>query len=261
MIKRRKKESEINANAWMVTFTNLVILLLAFFIVLVNMASRDQTKVRKALNSLFGSFGLKEGGQSPIGPKSGSDITVGDAPMIKEEIDFSRLQNIAITNGIVSDMGIQRETEKIIIILGNKVLFEKGGSKIPKASFEFLNELSIVLKEAPGLVELRGYADDSEILFEKDPFHSSMHLSTSRALAVLHFLMDKGKIPVNKLVAHGFGTYNRSRGGLNKKRQWNGQVEIIVNYRQKIPYHLSNTRRMNESLDYKGFLFNLPWRK
>jgi len=148
-------------------------------------------------------------------------------------------------------------TQKIVITLSDRVLFDYGSSKIPQNRTEFLLDLSVVLKEGPGLIELRGYTDEVETLLEPDPLDASIHLSTKRALAVFHFFVEKGKIPVNKIVAHGFGIPSAGKASSKGKRQWLRQVEIIANYKQKIPYRLRVERHMDRTLDFKGFLFNL----
>jgi len=255
--KLKKEEEERDTNAWITTFTNLIILMLAFFIILTTMAVVDKAKRRLAINSLLGSFGFKSGGQAVIGSLTGSDITMGDAPLLEEEVELDKLRNITFANGLESNVNIKKELEKIIINFPNRVLFDKGSTKIQQRNAKFLSELSVVLKEGPGLIELRGYADHMETVFEPDPVNTSMYLSTKRALSVLHFLVDKGKIPTKKIVAHGFATPFKGKKNLKEKKEWEGKVEIIVDYRQKIPYRLKVHKQKERLLDFKGFLFKL----
>lgn len=257
MSKIKKEVSEQDTNAWITTFTNLIILMLAFFIVLTTMAVVDQRKRRMAMNSLLGSFGFKSGGQAVIGANTGSDITMGDAPLLEEEVELDKLRNITFANGMESNVNIKKELERIIIIFPNSVLFDKGSSKIPQRNVRFLSELSAVLKEGPGLIELRGYSDHMETVFEPDPVNTSIYLSTKRALSVLHFLVDKGKIPAKRIVAHGFTTPFKEKRSVKEKKEWEGQVEIIADYRQKIPYRLRVHKQKEQLLDFKGFLFKL----
>jgi chemotaxis protein MotB len=256
-LKTKKKTDETDSGRWIVTFTNLVLLLLAFFIVLVNMSVIDDQRKRLGLNSLFGSFGIKPGGQSPIGKPRGSDITMPSAPMEKKDVDFADLGNIAFANGIESDVKIKKEVEKIVITLSNRVLFDKGSSRIPEDRVKFLADLSGVLRDGLGLIELRGYADQAETVFESDSFEKSVYLSTKRALSILRFLVDKGEIPVHRIVAHGFAAPPIGKASLMKKSEWRRQVEIIVDYRQKIPYRLKLPKQRGRVLDYKGFFFEL----
>jgi chemotaxis protein MotB len=256
-VKGKKAEEELNANAWMMTFTNLIILLLAFFIIMVTMSVRDERKKRLAWNSLTGSFGFKTGGLAVIGSRKGGDITINESPIMKQDLALTKLQNAAFSNGFGSDVKVTREAERIIIRFSNRVIFDRGSSTIPQKSTKFLAEMSAVLKDGPGLIELRGYADHADTVFDPDPSYKSMYLSTKRALAVLHFMKDKGKIPVDRLVAHGFGNLTAKSVMPGRKRAWEGQVEIIVDYHQEIPYRLRKPKPKNRSLDYRGFFFNL----
>lgn len=255
MIKKKKVTKEVDSNAWITTFTNLMILLLAFFIVLVNLAVVDNRKKQLALNSLFGSFGFHMGGQSPIGTSTGSDITMADSPMVEGEVNLEQLQNIAFANGLGSDVMISKEPEKTVIILSNKVLFNKGSYEIPHDGIRFLSDLSKFLKDGTGLIELRGYVDQTEISAEPDPARSSIYLSTKRALAVLHFFANNGEIPTTRITAHGFGIPPEGDKKLKKKIDWQRQVEIIVNDKEKIPYRLRVKNEEDHIFDFKGFIF------
>ncbi len=256
MKKRKNAEESQISSGWMVTFTNLMILLLAFFIVLVNMSVPDSEKKRVALNSLLGSFGLLPGGQSPIGAESGADLTMPDAPLTKIDLDLEQLQNITFANGLDSDVNISREGEKIILSLNDRIFFEKGDHSLTGKSAEFLMEIGKIIKEGPGLIELRGYSDKREFLADDDPVTGSIFLSTKRSLAVLHFLCEKANISPDRLIAHGFGTAHQpEHSQVPQFRDWQGQVKMIVNYRQKIPYWFRIKKQKERMLDFKGFLF------
>jgi chemotaxis protein MotB len=166
MPKRKTTSEEPNTSGWMTTFTNLMILLLAFFIVLVNMGSPDPKKKQAAMGSLFGSFGIKPGGQTVIGSLDGEDITVGEKPILRSDSDYSMLQNVVLANGLGSDVMIRAEAEKIVISLENKLLFDKKSSNISEKSLKFLAELSDALKDSTGFIELKGYTDHTETMFE-----------------------------------------------------------------------------------------------
>lgn len=256
-MKKKKQESKLKSNAWITTFTNLMILLLAFFIVLVTLSTADQQRRRLGLNSLFGSFGFKTGGQAVIGSDAGGDITMGEAPIMEEEVELKKLQNVVFSNGLESDVEIRKEAEKMIITLGKRVLFAKGSSRVPQDSIKFLSDLSEILKDGPGLIELRGYADKAESILDPDPLKKSVYLATRRALAILHFFIDKGKIPTDRIVAHGFVKPLMKKEDSMVKKKWRGEVEIIADYGQKIPYRLRVPKYRERFLDYKGFFFKL----
>lgn len=257
MMKKKESEGAVKNNSSIIIFTNLMILLLAFFIVLVNLATTDNNKKHAALNSLFGSFGFHAGGMSPIGTSESKDITMPDSPMQKEDLYVETLQNIASVNGLGSEVEIRKEPEKVVLTLGDRILFAKGSSVIPGESTKFLMEVSRFLQDSEGLIELRGYADKKETLFEPDPENAALYLSIKRAMAVLHFFLEKGGIPADRLVAHGFGTNDDGEENLAGKREWRGKVDIIVGHKEEIPYRLRVDRLRDGIIDFKGFLFKM----
>ena len=258
MGKRRQAEETLNTNAWMTTYTDLMTLLLTFFVLLISISTIDENRKREALNSLIGAFGFKPGAQSVLGRENGMNVTLGSAPMMKENMDFSQLENVAFKNGLDAEVQVRRENEKIIISLSKRVLFERGSTKIKPESIKFLREVGNILKGVPGLIELRGFADETEVILGPDPMKRAMYLSVERAMAVYGFFAHEARIPMRKMVAHGFG-YRKGKNEVapGQKAQDN-QVEIICNYRAKIPFHLrKRPENRNILLDFKGFLFNI----
>jgi flagellar motor protein MotB len=148
------------------------------------------------------------------------------------------------------------ESERIILSLSNRILFEHGDYAITEKSAAYLTGIGRVFKEGPGTVELRGYAEKNETLLSETPEKDAVLLSTKRALSILHFLDKEVKLPLEDLVAHGFGishpdTYSKGLSPAGRQ----GRVEIIVDYRQKIPYRYRVQRQNERILDFKGFFF------
>ncbi len=254
MGKKKKIKYSLDPNAWMATYTDLMTLLLTFFVLLLSLSSTDNKKQRLALSSLVGAFGFKPGGQSVIGDPKGINITSGSAPIVSEDIQFENLRNVALRHGLESDLEVTRQLDRTVIILKDKVLFEHNSSELVKEKTEFLSELAEILKEGHQLIELRGYSDSSESILKDDPFKSSMILSSKRALAMFDFFVEKG-LPPGDMAAHGFGQNDAGISKGSKKTYLNRQVEIILDYREKIPYKILNQSEKRGRLDFKGFFF------
>ena len=252
----QKIETKVNTNVWMTTYTDLVILLLTFFVLLVSMSVITDEKRLTALSSVTGAFGFRPGGKSVIGSTRGSESTVGSAPMKREEADFQKI-NLGLKNALETDMTVVKEEERIIITLSNKVLFKPGSSHIDPDGSGFLSDLGGILKESPSRIELRGYSDFSESVLDPDPLKASMILSTRRALAIYRFFREDGGISPERITAHGFGLTAAGRGSVKEKHEFNRQVEIILDYKEQVPYRFKR-QRGDSTLDFKGFLFRVP---
>ena len=256
MEKKLKSVKKIDANAWMVTYTDLMILLLTFFVLLLSIATIDKRRKRLALNSFVGAFGFKPGGQSILGKKKGLNITLGSPPLVKEEIQFEALRNIAMTHELGSDMQLAKQIDRTVITFNNRVLFPPASDQVNPETRNFLLELSNALNNAPTFIELRGYTDYSETIFEQDPLKYSMILSTKRAFSIFNIFRENG-IPSESMVAHGFGL-NSPDGQKKMGAEQNRQVEIILDYNEKVPYRLKRSWVDDSILDFKGFFFRTP---
>lgn len=65
------------------------------------------------------------------------------------------------------------------------------------------------------------------------------------------FFTEKG-LPPGDIVAHGFGL---NYPGTSKDPSLNRQVEIILDYREKIPFNMRKRDIKDSFLNYKGFFF------
>lgn len=256
-VKREKEKRTVDTNAWMTTYTDLMILLLTFFVLLLTMATTTEKKRLDALNSLTGAFGFKQGGHAIIGSPKGVNITIGSAPMTEEAVEFEKIQNMIAKNALDPDVNVIREPERLVISLNNTILFDHGSSEINPAGIGLLEELGRCFKESAHAIELRGYCATSEIALDAAPLKKAAMLSTQRAFAVFRLFEKRLGIPPEKLVAHGFGNNTSTRGGAKKDHSVQRQVEIVLDYRDPVPYRLKNPKR-DTLLDFKGFLFRFP---
>ncbi|MFC1821675.1 flagellar motor protein MotB [Thermodesulfobacteriota bacterium] len=261
MAKDSKEGPQLDPNSWMTTYTDLMVLLLTFFVLLLSIAVVDVTRKKIALQSLLGAFGFKPGGQSIMGSRKGLNVTLGAAPLKKEAVDFENLRNVALRHSLKIDMTISKVRDRTVIVLSDRILFKPRSSELEPKSLKFLEETAKILREGPQRIELRGYAANGETVLESDPQKEAMYLSTKRAFSVFRFFHDKGGIPAQKMFAHGFGL-NRNRKKKDKKStQINRQVEIILDYHEEIAKSLAKPKNKDSVIDFKGFLFRVPGRK
>ena len=250
MITKKKTNYRLDSNAWMSTYTDLMTLLLTFFVLLLSLSTFDTKRKRLALNSLVGAFGFKPGGQSILGKPKGMNITTGSSPLIEEDLQFERLRNVALKHGLESNLTMSKQLDRTVMVLKNKVLFAHSSWELMKENTAFLSDIAGILKKGDQLIELRGYCDSSESILDQDPYKTSMILSSKRAISMFDFFVENGLSPGN-IVAHGFGI---NYSGSAKEASLNRQVEIILDYREKIPFNMRQ-RGKGGFLDFKGFFF------
>ena len=147
MAKKKKIITTLDSNAWMSTYTDLMILLLTFFVLLLSLSTVDKKRKRLALNSLVGAFGFKPGGQSILGTQKGLNITTNSSPLVEEDVQFERLRNVALKHGLESELTMNKQLDRTVIVIKNKVFFKHNSSELMKENTEFLSEIVDILKE------------------------------------------------------------------------------------------------------------------
>ncbi|WP_224242551.1 OmpA/MotB family protein [Hyalangium gracile] len=117
---------------------------------------------------------------------------------------------------------------RMVVKMKDKILFSSGSVKINPEGQAALAKVAEALKDVPGkLVRVEGHTDDDPT-DPKGPFPSNWELSTTRALAVVKLLQDKG-VPADKLSAVGYGQFhpiasNRTAQGKSQNRR----IEIVL---------------------------------
>lgn len=87
MAKKKQEEAPAGAPAWMATFSDLMNLLLCFFVLLFSMSSVDQAKFEALIASLQSQYSILTGGGSAVG--DGSMISAGISMMQKYDVYFN----------------------------------------------------------------------------------------------------------------------------------------------------------------------------
>jgi chemotaxis protein MotB len=218
----------------MLTFGDMMSLLLCFFIAIVSFSSIEIDRYRAALGSFRGAL------QSPFStaktPSGGSMTAYGDETYDAKEVIEAATEINRLVKGLPSKEGIELETqpEGVKITLSNPVIFAEGTNEMKSAAVSLLGSIaSIIKKHDPIEVLIEGHTDDTPIHTARFP--SNWELSAARAIAVLELFQQQG-IPPQKLVAIGYGEY-RPRVDVAKNAS---SVEKGVNRRVEIMLHLNS---------------------
>ncbi len=117
----------------------------------------------------------------------------------------------------------------LVITFVADVLFDSGKAKIKQEAMPILDKVAEVLKEnVPELkVGIEGHTDNEPI--KHSGWKSNWELSTSRALNVLHYLIDNRGISPERLSAIGYGEYHPvAPNDTVEGRQLNRRVEVVI---------------------------------
>ena len=212
---------------WVPLFTSLMILLCAFFIMLVAYSSFDDKRTKVAIGSLRGTFGVS--GTSGMLPTDESSSPIqaprntSESPKTDSMIEKLR----AFTRFCEEHKGIRvrYDSNGMRIDAAERVLFDLGSAEIRTDSEEFLGTVADLVIEAQSHALVEGHCDKADI--EASDYSSGWELSIKRAVAVTRFFESSGVEP-GRLASFGYGEFNLLSKGENKKDGFNRRVTILI---------------------------------
>ena len=235
MSRRKKGHSEEHENLerWLITYADLITLLLGLFVVLYSMSQIDLNKYQQwisAFSQLFGGGGVLSSGKgilvTPVPPKSGSDaMTSSSKPSSQQNLEAQL--NAVLSSSIQSKkIIITTSTEGLTIHLLERLLFESGSADLKPEAKAVLDTLAEILKFLPNKIRVEGHTDNRPINTVRFP--SNWHLSVARALNTAYYLMGKG-VPPEKISIVGHSEYKPiAPNDTEENRAKNRRVDIVV---------------------------------
>lgn len=202
MVHKRRdiKEDTTGRWRWLITYADMVSLLLGFFVLLYGFSSMDQAKFKAISESLKDAFGIPKG--TILHDTGMETLPQSVAPNVSElMVAFkTAVQPIIAKNGLE----LEEASDRITIRIRDNVLFDDRSIRLKDEIRPVLVEIRNVLERLPGEVVTSGHTDSSFIPDAQWP--SDWAISAARAAVVLDFLLDKSTIPHQRAYAVGYGS-------------------------------------------------------
>ncbi|CCK74684.1 Flagellar MotB protein [Oleispira antarctica RB-8] len=212
-LRRRRPNFEDSSSSWLITYSDAVTLLLAFFVMILSVSDLNQGKV-EALKE-----GLTEAMTGEAPPTPFTDIKNGLEQLIEQD-------------GLQDQVSVTLDKEGVKIEFSNVSLYQSGSADIKIDAIKTLNKVTqVILKTShkTHMVEVGGHTDNVPIHTEKFP--SNWELSSARATNVVKYLLAEG-IEKERLKAAGYADSRPKENSLNlplnQQREDNRRVVIFV---------------------------------
>jgi len=235
--KKKKKEAEKPSELWMVTYTDMVQLLLCFFVALFNVDDVDPAQLA-AMISTFSNYGL--------GPSTGGNtLSLGRAADLGNTInslpamDRGRSMGTALRKAVSmfnpeirsNKVKVTQDERGIIISLASDAFFNAASARVNiEETREILVRLSSLLNsnEVGGRkVRIEGHTDSVDV-DPAGPWQDNWHLSAERSRAVLRYLTDFG-VNEHRFQIAGFAdTVPVASNLTDEGRAYNRRVDIVI---------------------------------
>lgn len=251
MRKRRAHEAHENHKRWLITYADLITLLMIFFVVMYALSKLDQNKYAVFAQALQAEFRnadaiLEAPSASAFQPTSPVDEAptprTGEGPdaipsetkrhLLQRERELQQMQaeleKTIRAHGLEGRVSVANTPRGIVLRLNDLVLFELGKADLRPEALALLDELARLFSPIRGTISVEGHTDNIPI-GPHSPFRDNWELSTARALSVVRYFTEVKGLDPRKFVAVGYGEYRPLVPNTSEQnRQKNRRVEIVI---------------------------------
>lgn len=230
-------EDESDAVEWLMTFSDLTMLMLVFFIMLYAMSTPDEKRINSTLQSVTAALNGKENklATSTISREEAGILL--DQVMMNKQIlaaqqkVFSDVKLLQTKKGLEGLVGAYFEDGIITLRAPGDVLFARGDVNLTEKGKEIIVEMKDFFIQHPDqTINIRGFTDDT-LPPSGSRFRDNWEISSMRAVNVLRILMQMGIEP-KRLTSTGLADLNPLYPNTSdENRAMNRRVEFVLEKR------------------------------
>lgn len=256
-MRKAKREKKDDSERWMISYADLLTLLLAFFIVLYSRTHLDVSRIKSIARGMIVAFHgnpavLMNHGQGGTGILSHEAAAIPtprpspatirpmaatpESPLMKQlsikakELNKAEKALKKVLHPLLKtqQVTLSRQPLSLRIRLNAELLFPNASATLTQPADRLLTKIATVIRSIPTNypIIVQGYTNNQPI--HTAQFPSNWELSVARAVSVVHLFI-KDKVTGKQLSAQGFSHYhplksNRTAEGLTVNRR----VEIVI---------------------------------
>lgn len=191
---RKEKVEEPEEDKFIVLFTALSMILLAFFIMLNGMATQDDSRSRQVLDSLMGTFGPGLAQSAADGTMDGERILT--PPQLIRELE---LVEADLNGAFGAGWSVEKRPGQVVVTMPQTLLFSAGGIRLNPASFDALDRLARLINRTPYKLRIIGHSDG----IKPKGKLSNWYYSAARASSVHRYLEDVARVEPGRIRSLG----------------------------------------------------------
>ena len=212
---------------WVMTYGDMMSLLLTFFVLIVSFSSMQETKFEQAANSLKEAFGVLATPESVI---QFNDPLIPNHNPESEEADIlyevRSVEKAIMESGMQDEIGIEILDDGVLFRMNAPFLFRSGGAELSDKPKAVLDAMARFFTKFPYRIDVEGHSDDVPITSTRFP--SNWELSAGRAVAVARYFQGTG-MPPERIAATGYGEFHPIADNATPEgRARNRRVEVFL---------------------------------
>ncbi len=170
-------------DSWLISYSDLMTLLLTFFVLLLSISSIDMNKFERVANSLSRAIGEKE-----------------------EKIDleevYQEIKQMIEDDNLGGEVEARKTPLGVAMSIQGAFLFESGSAELSPKALPLVRKIGEMIKSVPYQIAIEGHTDDVPIYNPRFP--SNWELSAARASGIVRYLVQLG-VEKERLRAIGYG--------------------------------------------------------
>lgn len=221
-----EKKCEKGAPKWVVTFGDMMSLLLCFFVLLLSFSNMDVVKYKQVVGSLKDAFGLIKAHEVEDVPKA--DQIVAREIILPPSMAALITMRAKARQVVKSHAKVEAESgaDWVRIKVDGDALFRSGGSEIIPEARPILSDIGDLINQFKGQITIEGHTDNE--VPANGTYLSNYTLGAARAVAVLDFMVTEKRVDRLKLTPVTYAdTRPRETNELQEGRARNRRVEFV----------------------------------
>jgi chemotaxis protein MotB len=220
----------IECPAWLLTFADLISLLITFFVLLYSMKVVDTQKWEEMKGSFAGVFSIRE----PV------VTTPPDQQTAIEKIDPFEADNLDYIEGILmqsfsqdpllkdTTMSRDREKDRLIVSVPSSLVFESNEDALLQEGLRAVQNLGDTLRHLDNRIAVAGHTDPFPI--KSDKFPSNWELGMARSAQIADVILSRGVRGPIRIISFADSRFGQIDRGLpiSKRYAISRRVEVII---------------------------------
>jgi chemotaxis protein MotB len=182
-----------------ISYSDMVTLLLIFFVYLFSISEIDPVKLMSAMSSVKQEM-------------SGESVQSVDKMVQKLELEQKKLQEMKkeiqkfiTANGLQEKVSVSYQDGQLELNMGDAVLFPTGKADLKPEALDILKRLSVMFDKSDSKIVVEGHTDDVPI--QGGAFPSNWELSSSRASSVVRYMESTG-VASDRFIVIGYNQFS-----------------------------------------------------
>lgn len=216
---------------WLISYADLVTLLLALFTTLYAASTIDAQKLGPLSFSLRQAFDASAGATGAVQESRAGESMVAPVTIVAGDVSRDALQ-VRLAHDLAEALRLDRITMRrdergLVLSLPEEAAFATGSADVSAEALEMIRRIAAAVAPTGNSVRIEGHTDDVPISTSR--FASNWELSTARASAVVEFLVRSAGVAPARLSAAGYGEFHpRVPNDSPQNRALNRRIDIVI---------------------------------